>query len=276
MVSVFRPLVGATGCLIIAACASGSSHPHGVPVSISPRATASHAEATAKPTATAATPSPVAGPLAPASGPTPGTAFSLDNVALATGEGISFVMHPTEAAITLRANASMPLEVCPDLDPSSGGSGLSWPSHILSRCWLLSSGRWVQLPSTRTSAWHIAFRVTAIHPGTISSLDVSYQRVDTALSIISSASTFKALTLSFTPAGRSAAATLYGSPDFGPLGNGKVLATQNGSEPVQTGACNPPTEAAACLNGLTPGRPVTLKVLHASDPVAVSLDLVIP
>ena len=65
--------------------------------------------------------------------PTPGVNVSLDNLKLATGEGVSIGLHPTEAPITLRATSSMALSICPD-DDSDIGTGLSWPLRQFTEC----------------------------------------------------------------------------------------------------------------------------------------------
>ena len=59
-----------------------------------------------------------------AAAPTQGNGFALLNVRLPAGAGVSFGMHPSPAPITLRADASMPLTVCHDLNPEQGGTAL--------------------------------------------------------------------------------------------------------------------------------------------------------
>ena len=262
----------ATGCLLLAACSSGGGHPNAARSSARPVVTTSTAAPSppsfAVPTFT--TPSPGApnpwpATLADAPGPTPGTSLSLQQMPLAAGDGVSIGMHPSAAPITLRATASMPLAVCSDLDPDHGGLGGGWPpGHALKGCHRLTLGRWVQLPSSDTSTFHVAFRITAQRAGTISSLKVSYQRIDAFLIVEAATTTLRPMSVTFIPKGTTLAAGVAGvTAASGGHVAGEVTVDQAGSAKQHTGTCTFSTEAAVCFLGLTSGLPVTVRALHA-------------
>lgn len=254
-----RPLLAV--CVLLAACSSGGGK----------ASTPSPAGSTmtgSKATSSSTAPSPMAAPLPVAQWPTLGTSFSLQHVPLAAGDGVSMGMHPSPAPITLRATATTPLAVCHDLDPNRGGTGLGWaPGHPFNGCHALLPGRWVQLPSTDSSADHVAFRVIAQRAGTISSLEVSYQRIDAFLIVEAGKSALTSASVMFTPTGRSVAASVYGltpnSEDQNTGPAGVVSVSQAGSGKQQTGPCTFPTEANICFIGLRTGLPAAVQVLHS-------------
>ena len=259
------------GCLLLTACSSGGGHPK-------PPQSAAHPSVTAP---SSAAPSPLAEPLALAQGPTPGTSFSLRRVPLAAGDGVSFGMHPSAAVITLRTTASMPLAVCQDLDPERGGTGGSWPpDHPFKGCHSLALGRWVQLPSTHTGTFHVAFRVIAQRAGIISSLEISYQRIDAFLIVEAATATLTATNVMVTPNGQSVAASVYGltpnSADQNTGPAGVVSVSQAGGGKHRTGACTFPTEANVCFLGLAAGLPATVRVLRAPATPWLLLGLGLP
>jgi hypothetical protein len=188
-------------------------------------------------------------------------------VPLAAGQGISIGLHPSEDPIRLRANASMPLTVCPDGN-SDIGTGLSWPSRRFSECLRFTQDEWLQMPSSRTAGDHLGFRIVAGQSGAISSLIVSYQRVDPFFIIVTSSSVMTAMTSTFTPAGTSAAVGLYSDQKSSPAS--QIAVTQAGNAKPEIGPCTFLSEASECFLGLVSGQPVTVRVLQApADRTAV-------
>ena len=209
-----------------------------------------------------------------AANPTPGVKVSLGNVPLAAGDGVSIGLHPTATPITFRISASMPLTVCPD-DDSTVGTGLSWPLRQFTECLLIPQDEWVQMPSSHTNTVHLGFRIVAARSGTIHAVTISYQRVDPFFDVVTNPSTMTAMTTTFTPAGNSAAATIYYNNNQTAPPTAVAL-TQSGNAQLETGTCTFPTEATSCFRSLSPGRPVSVRVLHAPDARAIVLDLAWP
>ena len=255
------------GVMLLAACTAGGSR-------TDPRPTSAGGATSSQAANLSAAPSLPSEALPTAAHPTPGVTVALDNLPLAAGDGVSIGLHPTEAPITFRATASMPLTVCPDGN-SDVETGLSWPLRQFTECFLVRQNEWVQMPSSHTNTFHIGFRIGAARSGTIRSLMISYQRVDAFFDVITNSASMTAMTTTFTPAGNSAAATIYyNNNQTGPPN--AVALTQAGRARAATGACTFLTEATTCFRGLSAGQPATVRVLHAPDARAVALGLAWP
>jgi hypothetical protein len=177
---------------------------------------------------------------------------------------LTIALHPTDVPISVTMSGTTHLDVCAANIDGSLADG-SWPAHNFAACIPVDSARSVALPSTHTSANHVAFALRARTTGVVEAATVSYVPGDAFLQVVPPPGRGDGMVVGFTPSSPTIEAQAFALPDYGNSPGIHLSVEQQRQAITAMGPCSFPSEISSCFTGVRAGTRLAV-TLHGAPP----------